>query len=242
MRRLAALERALERLFERPTVRLFGAPLEGLTVQRRIERVLEEGRRSEGGRTVLPDGVAVRIHPDDLPGLGDPTELADRLANSAMAFARSHGYGFEARPVVRIVADPGVGRGEPVASVAEGGPPAVVGARGVEGTSVFVPPIASGPAARLVVTDRRGRREIQVSDGPVFIGRAEGNDVVVDDPGVSRRHARLAVRDSHLVLTDLGSSNGTWLGGRRVAEIVLGPGDRVALGGASIVVEPVGED
>jgi sulfite reductase (NADPH) flavoprotein alpha-component len=54
--------------------------------------------------------------------------------------------------------------------------------------------------------------------------------VVLDDPDVSRRHARLELVDSHLVLTDLGSTNGTYVNDARVTRQVLVPGDRMRIG------------
>jgi len=54
--------------------------------------------------------------------------------------------------------------------------------------------------------------------------------VVLDDPDVSRRHARLELADSQLVLTDLGSTNGTYVNDARVNHHVLLAGDRMRIG------------
>ena len=63
---------------------------------------------------------------------------------------------------------------------------------------------------------------------PIVIGR-EG-DVPVDERELSRRHARLHDVDGRLVLTDLGSRNGSFVGGDRVRTADLGPGGRFRLG------------
>ena len=60
---------------------------------------------------------------------------------------------------------------------------------------------------------------------------------MLSDSRVSRRHARLTARDGVLVLTDLGSTNGTRVNGHRVTEMVLGAGDRIQIGETSLVVE-----
>ncbi|MER7007540.1 FHA domain-containing protein [Dactylosporangium sp. NPDC000555] len=66
---------------------------------------------------------------------------------------------------------------------------------------------------------------------PATLGRDSGAAaVVLDDRDVSRRHARLEVVDGHLVLTDLGSTNGTYVNDARVTRRVLVPGDRVRIG------------
>ncbi|GAA4214468.1 FHA domain-containing protein [Microbispora amethystogenes] len=66
---------------------------------------------------------------------------------------------------------------------------------------------------------------------PATLGRdTRAAAVVLDDGMVSRRHARLEIVDDQLVLTDLGSSNGTYVNDARVTRRVLVPGDRLRIG------------
>jgi len=65
------------------------------------------------------------------------------------------------------------------------------------------------------------------------IGRDPGNDLVIDDPLVSRSHAELRSVGGAHVLVDLGSQNGTFVDGRKVVEKVLQPGARVTIGSTS---------
>ncbi|MFJ7071910.1 FHA domain-containing protein [Streptomyces sp. NPDC098781] len=65
----------------------------------------------------------------------------------------------------------------------------------------------------------------------VRIGRAAGNDLVIDDLVVSRHHAELrALADGTYEIADLGSHNGTYLNGRPVTAAPIGPGDIVGIG------------
>ncbi|MCX5386487.1 FHA domain-containing protein [Streptomyces sp. NBC_00083] len=65
----------------------------------------------------------------------------------------------------------------------------------------------------------------------VRIGRADDNDVVIDDLVVSRRHAELRVlADGTYEIVDLGSHNGTYLNGQPVARAPVAPGDIVGVG------------
>ncbi|MYX12124.1 FHA domain-containing protein [Streptomyces sp. SID8374] len=65
----------------------------------------------------------------------------------------------------------------------------------------------------------------------VRIGRDAGNDLVIDDLVVSRRHAELrALPDGRHEIVDLGSHNGTFLNGQPVGRAVVGPGDIVGIG------------
>ncbi len=65
----------------------------------------------------------------------------------------------------------------------------------------------------------------------LVVGRREDCDVQIRDDGVSRRHATLEVRGQEAVLRDLGSANGTWVGGKREEEARLVDGTRVQVGG-----------
>jgi predicted component of type VI protein secretion system len=63
------------------------------------------------------------------------------------------------------------------------------------------------------------------------IGRDSSNGVAINDAEVSRRHARLNFQGGKYVLEDLGSTNGTFVNGQRLAgPVVLKPGDVVSLG------------
>jgi hypothetical protein len=68
----------------------------------------------------------------------------------------------------------------------------------------------------------------------LLIGRSSDCQLVMTDDTVSRRHAELRAEDGHWLLRDMGSSNGTWVNGRRVVEAEVRPGDLVHLGGAEI--------
>ena len=68
-------------------------------------------------------------------------------------------------------------------------------------------------------------------DRPVLtVGRHQENDIVIDHLGVSGKHARVAVEGQSVVLTDLQSTNGTYVNGRRVTEVELRPNDWISIG------------
>ncbi len=68
----------------------------------------------------------------------------------------------------------------------------------------------------------------------ILIGRSKDCDLVVDDPTVSSRHARLVAQDGQFVIEDLGSANGTYVAGVRVEKARVKVGDDVSLGRASL--------
>ncbi|MEO8587045.1 MAG: FHA domain-containing protein [Acidobacteriota bacterium] len=77
----------------------------------------------------------------------------------------------------------------------------------------------------------RGTAEISMTSQELILGREAGSAGTIDDASVSRRHARLAREGDAVVLTDLGSKNGTYVGGVRIlAPVALRDGDEVRLG------------
>lgn len=65
---------------------------------------------------------------------------------------------------------------------------------------------------------------------PLVVGRSREADLVVSDETVSRRHAQIVRTTDGFMLADLGSTNGTWLDGRRVGQVEVAAGDVVVLG------------
>jgi FHA domain-containing protein len=274
---LAAVERFLERLFEGQSARLFRTGLRPIQVQRRIERTMETHRVRDGGRTIVPHRLVVRLAADDLTALRAASPgLAASLADAALAFARAHAYTLLDRPSVTLRADPRVelgaievdavgpgfasapsaaadaggrdvatGPGDPVSGVAaavttDTAAIPVVGAGGPlhQATAVFVVPAADGPRATIrEIRPDRSSRTLAFDGRPLTIGRADDNGLVLRDGRASRHHARIDVRRGSLVLTDLGSTNGSWVNDRRVESIALGEGDQVRLGLTTLIIE-----
>ena len=99
-------------------------------------------------------------------------------------------------------------------------------------------PVVRAPDVVIEVREPgRAARRIPMSGAPIRIGRGAG--VRARAPGFARLAAACpaAARDGVLVLTDLGSTNGTLVNGHRVSELALGAGDRIQIGETNLVVE-----
>lgn len=84
----------------------------------------------------------------------------------------------------------------------------------------------------------RGRERSFQGVCPLTIGRDKAADLPIDDAEVSRRHARLETQGETVYVRDLGSSNGTFLNGRRIdSAIETREGDEIDVGTTRIVVE-----
>ena len=90
-----------------------------------------------------------------------------------------------------------------------------------------------------VVVRRPGHpeRRVAIGEGVSHLGRAEDNDIVLTDIGVSRRHARLIVRAGTVFIEDLGSGNGTYFDGSRVNRQSVKDGDEFLIDPFRLQVE-----
>lgn len=147
----------------------------------------------------------------------------------------------------------GMARGaEPVAMPSAGAPPAQPAAPAARPAAT--PPPAPAPAGRegedagmtrefdYLVDRLKPRLVVQhsavVDDGSTFdlsggatIGRSPGSDIVLPDDYVSQTHARIFARRQFLFIEDLGSTNGTFIDGRRIeGEHQIKPGQEIVIG------------
>ncbi|MBZ0234768.1 MAG: sigma 54-interacting transcriptional regulator [Deltaproteobacteria bacterium] len=97
------------------------------------------------------------------------------------------------------------------------------------------------------------RFRVTVLDGPhdpgpvesatdeITVGSAPGQLLRLRDACVSRHHCVIKVGDEGLICEDLGSTNGTYVAGRRVTSVQLEPGDTITVGGTVLAVELLGD-
>jgi hypothetical protein len=115
--------------------------------------------------------------------------------------------------------------------------------RQASGQSRPAPPPSSPRWLMLVTVPGEGApRQFPVTDG-MTIGRSPGNTVVLPDPLVSARHARLVRAPRGWMIIDLQSRNGTLLGSRRISKpTLLRPGQPVWIGSTMVSLRPVDAD
>jgi len=93
----------------------------------------------------------------------------------------------------------------------------------------------------LAVRGPNAGHRFAVPDVSITVGRTPDNDIVVDSARASRRHAELHFEDDRLVVTDQGSSNGTYVNGERIERHVLAVGDDLGIGDEGFAVVRAGE-
>lgn len=89
--------------------------------------------------------------------------------------------------------------------------------------------------ALLIVTGKEAGKILDVEKTVVTIGRS-GCDLVVDDPELSRRHARIELKGDEIVLKDLDSTNGTFVDEERIREVFVDNRSKFRVGSHEIAL------
>jgi pSer/pThr/pTyr-binding forkhead associated (FHA) protein len=101
-------------------------------------------------------------------------------------------------------------------------------------------PEAAALASLLFRSGELKGRRFPIKVPVVNIGRGDYNDIVISDPSVSTMHAKLQRREAIWILTDLGSTNGTFVEGERLTgEVPLSPGTTLRFGDVIALFEPL---
>ena len=91
-------------------------------------------------------------------------------------------------------------------------------------------------ASRARLIDTAANRAIDLASARVTLGRESRNDITIPDINVSRTHAEISLSPQGAwVITDLGSTNGTYVNGHAVASQPLNEGDHIAMGSTNFV-------
>jgi len=174
-------------------------------------------------RTVAPNEYIVSLSPADLETVtswGDEA-LAHELQDSLEEHARGLRYAFVGAVDVQFVEDESLATGRyAVTSKTTRGPVA--------------PATSPDPLSRFPLLEIDGQR-YNLTGATTVIGRGNESDIVVDDNGVSRRHIRLEVTPDGTILSDLGSTNGSFVEEQRITEVTLVDGNAIRIGRTPIM-------
>ena len=247
---LRSIESKIAGLVEGTFSRAFRSEVRPVEIARKLAREMEEHKSSSVSRTYVPNEYRVFLSPRDRERFASYEEaLATELAGYLLEHARRERLALVSRPVIEFETDDRLGLGEfgiqtrVVAPEREQDAPSPQEESGR--TMIYS---TAGRVAEPLEERARARHEsalllvegkrLVVGPAGVTLGRSRQCDVVLDDPNVSREHAEIRPRGGSWVLSDLGSTNGSCLNGRRIdhAEVIK-PGDEIELGTSVIRFE-----
>jgi pilus assembly protein CpaF len=104
------------------------------------------------------------------------------------------------------------------------------------------PAQVDSPVFTIVVSEKGGTERREVFDRPeISVGRVQGNELMLPKGNVSKRHARLLYREGRFIVTDLNSTNGTYVNRRRIAQAtIVKQGDKIYIGDFVLRIELAG--
>lgn len=105
--------------------------------------------------------------------------------------------------------------------------------------AVISPNQSSRHIFAIVISEKGGAERREVYDRPeISVGRVQVNDLMLPKGNVSKRHARLIFRDGRFIVTDLNSTNGTYVNRRRISQAtIVREGDRIYIGDFVLRIE-----
>jgi hypothetical protein len=248
---LRSLESKIAGLVEGTFSRAFRSEVRPVEIARKLAREMEEHKSFSVNRTYVPNEYRVYLSPRDRDRFASYEEaLAAELGGYLLEHARRERFAMLSKPVIQFETDDRLGLGE----------------FGIQTRVVqpehesAAPPQQEEPSGRTMIYSTAGRvaepleerararqesallmidgKRMVVGPAGVTIGRSRECDVVLNDPNISRQHAEIRPRGGSWVLTDLGSTNGSCINGRRIEHPeVIKPGDEIEVGTSVIRFE-----
>jgi len=225
---LRSIEQLAEEIVEGSVRRALGPELQPVELANRILKDMEANRTVGVHEVWVPNHFAFVLSPPDYEKF-QQTEKALRreLEQVVRDAAEERGWGLVGPAEVEFRTDDSLKQGDFLSE------PSLVEGPTSSGRPIQAPVSTPSPdeGAELVIIEKgRDGTAFPLAKDRVIIGRLAESDVVVPDPGASRRHAEVRRQDGEFVISDLGSMNGTRVNEAAIGERTLQPGDRITIG------------
>ena len=226
------LESQIEQLIEGTFAGLFGKRIRAQDIALRLARAMEDGLQITHGaesRPMAPDYYIICVHPDVQSHLQQShPDLTNTLAQHIATLAESAGYQLQNKLQVSLSGNAELTPGDVTVQTKHT-------KRRLQKT-IAMQAIKKAdnprpPNARLVINNGRS---IPLEGDIIQIGRHFENNVIIDDPQVSRFHVQLRLHAGAFFLIDLQSAKGTYANGIRIDQHRLQTGDSIKIGNTVI--------
>jgi hypothetical protein len=241
---LDRFERFFERLMEGSVGRIFRSPVQPSEIGRRLERSMESNQVSTVDGIVVPNDYTVYLNPDDMVLFSDfATSLCQQMEDWLIDLADERNYGFIDQVRIQLIGDDSVSPRaiEVDAHITELPDFDPVRQEDIQRTEVYRVVEQTGnipPKLVRVVREDGQEQTFMLRKQVTSLGRSSSNDIVIDIPEVSRRHARIQFEEGRFQIFDLNSTNGTKVNGRRVGSAIISDKDVITLGTARLEIIP----
>jgi pSer/pThr/pTyr-binding forkhead associated (FHA) protein len=229
---LKELEARLQSLVEVDLLKILpGRKVEDVIIQKLAAAIQLNTILLENGSIVAPDVYTLIMHPSTSAKWQDQ-QLLSILLNSITTVAQEAGFRFTISPTITVSTDQKISLND-----AE-----IVASHRIESMAeTNATPLDTG---NLESTGKLPENAFLIVEGVkifpltltvVNIGRRLDNQLIIDDPRVSRNHAQLRAIKGRYVVFDLNSTGGIFVNGQRANQSVLYPGDVISLAGVALI-------
>jgi len=229
---LRELEARLQNLIEVDLLKILpGKRVEDVIVQK-LAAAIQQNSIITGNDTIIPDVYTFILHPETAQTWTDKG-LLGVIIHSLTTVAQEAGYKFTITPTLTISTDEQIQLNDVEIRTSH---------RIETMAETNVTPLDTGSldsAADQIPTNSflivEGVKIYPLNLPVVNIGRRLDNQLVIDDPRISRNHAQLRAIKGRFIVFDLNSTGGTFINGQRTSQSVLYPGDVISLAGVALI-------
>lgn len=237
---LDQIENHLKNSIENKSVDLFGLENgEEKIISSLIVALVRKMKIDPEGFPSAPNIIILSIPSQHTHEIHENRELLDNLANELMAAGAKFGVRFSFPVSINIFPNENLKEGEfHLRALRNTGalPPLDEAARSKSTPAPkqeTEPESTSNPSNYFLIVG--GAKIFPLTDETTNIGRKPANQVVIDDPRISRVHCQIKIKNNKVMILDQSSSGGTFVNGERVTESPLNPGDVISLAGIPII-------
>ncbi|HEX8100729.1 MAG TPA: DUF3662 and FHA domain-containing protein [Actinomycetota bacterium] len=226
---LTEFERRLERAIEGVFTKAFRTGLQPVELATRILKDMETSKTVGVDEVWVPNRFVFRLSEEDRQRFQQAERsLRHELEQVVRDGAQQRSWSLVGPAEVIFETDDSLKQGDFTceAALVEG----QVSTGTAQAPRLSVAPQRSGDPRLILIQNGKAARTFPLAKDRVIIGRLGESDIVLADPGVSRRHAEVRSRDGEYVVADLGSTNGTMVNEATVGERTLQEGDRITIG------------
>lgn len=230
--KLEQLEARLQRLVEDQLAGILpGLKLEDRVIQHLATALRENIVQQKDDGAYAPNVFTLIVATDTSP-MWKEQQTIEALKNIIVTAGRDVGLKFAGQPTIMITTDDAYSADE-VRVLASHKLEPMAETQGMQNTSDEANEENSIPENAFLIIE--GVKVHPLNESVVNIGRRLENQLVIDDPRVSRNHAQLRAIKGRFVLFDLNSTGGTFVNGQRTSQTVLYPGDVISLAGVALI-------
>jgi hypothetical protein len=228
------IEAHLRAIFEENLPKIFTGHQPQVTLVDELILVMRGYEQEDlAGQVIAPDLYVLTVCPGDIVEWQMHQDILDEIASTLHKLGIQEGLSFQKSPKIEMHSDQKLDHGKFVIS-------AYFSPRDPDLPDTAVIPQQEGDEREPEVPENAmliiaGKTIIPLEKPVIDIGRHSTNDLVLNEPHISRHHAQIRSIKNHYVIFDVGSTGGLFLNGRRISQATLHAGDVIRIGMVNLI-------